>query len=110
MACQSTEPIIPAFAILGIVDPDLDRIHAAFGLAAAEIAVTCPLKGFGSASVVTVCGLPSLMRPMAVSGTPKTALTVCVSASEKPLVAGADQRAEVDIALENPGVKGRADR
>ena len=58
------------------------------GSAAAEIDVTCPLKPPGSASVATVCWLPSFTRPIAVSGTPKTAFTDRVSASVNPLVAG----------------------
>ena len=71
--------------LLDVTKPD--RIIL-FGSAAAEIAVTCPENGVGKASVVTVCGLPSLIRPIAVSGTPNTAFTVRVSARVNPFVAG----------------------
>ncbi len=83
------EAIIPAFSkFFGLSIRTSTEYTRLLGSAAAEMAVTCPENGFGSASVVTVCGLPSLMRPMAVSGTPKTAFTVRVSASPKPFVAG----------------------
>ena len=59
-----------------------------FGSAEGEIAVTRPVKVCGKASVVMICDWPTLTRLMEVSGTPKTALTVRVSAIVKPVVAG----------------------
>ena len=95
--------------VLRIVDAHLDRVHAALGIGARPRSRSRGRRRpLGKASVVTVCGLPSLMRADRGVGNAEDCFHRSGVGQSEAVGRRTDQGSHIHIALEHPGVEWRA--
>ena len=94
--------------LLRILHGDFDRIDPALGVGGRRNRSDVSSKVAGNGIGANRLALPNLIFPIDVSGTPNTAFTERVSATEKPVCRRADQRTYVHAALYDPRIERRS--